>query len=90
MDTPDGPHAISAKRQVGIPKPLAEAAGLHPGDLVYFARSDVDPSVLVLIPASLLNTWIAGGRRAARSRSVAGTTDRKPAAGSAKRPARRR
>lgn len=67
----DGPGTINQKRQIGIPAPVLKAAGLEPGDQVYFQAQEDPPGSIVMIPVEVVTRWLELGRRADGSGQVA-------------------
>jgi bifunctional DNA-binding transcriptional regulator/antitoxin component of YhaV-PrlF toxin-antitoxin module len=58
------PHTINkGSSQVTIPVKLLRAVGLNQGDDVYLGINPDDPRTIVIVPASLMTSWIDKGRR---------------------------
>jgi hypothetical protein len=62
MDTPYGPHKLTGKRQLALPKELADKLRLEVGDRIYFLENPDLPGTILVIPIELMSTWIARGR----------------------------
>lgn len=58
------PHTINrGSGQVTIPAKVLKAVGLQQGDDVYVGVNPEDRRTIVVVPATLLTTWIEKGRR---------------------------
>jgi hypothetical protein len=67
-----GPHPLSSQLQVKLPVRLARELRLVAGDQFYWRVSDDDPSVLLLIPAEVVERrYSAGEAMEAQSRPIA-------------------
>lgn len=49
--------------QVTIPAKVLLAVGLHQEDTVYVGLNPEDPRTILLVPATLFDSWLAKGRR---------------------------
>lgn len=68
--SPHGPFALTARRQVTVPKALLDQLGLGPGDQVQFAFDDATNEI-VLIPDSRVGSalWNAATQRAGEGKN---------------------
>ena len=65
VDTPYGPHKLTGKRQLALPKELADRLHLDIGDRIYFLENPDIPGTILIIPIEMMSTWLTRGRAAA-------------------------
>jgi bifunctional DNA-binding transcriptional regulator/antitoxin component of YhaV-PrlF toxin-antitoxin module len=61
VDTPYGPHRVTANRQVAIPKDLMDRLRLRVGDQIYFMENTDRPGTLMIVPVDLMVRWLEAG-----------------------------
>lgn len=62
--SPHGPFALTARRQVTVPKALLDRLGLRPDDKVQFLFDD-EANEIVLVPDSRVQAWVPRANAAA-------------------------
>lgn len=69
--SPHGPFALTARRQVTVPKALLDRLGLGPDDRVQFLFDDA-ANEIVLVPDSRVQAWVAAASADAPSPGLRG------------------